>query len=108
MKDYVVLPRGQDNCLPPRPLIPYFATTHDRFGRSQLHTSGQLTHTRYSDGDPKPDVLRTVRSKILVIHVHQTNAKEKNNLWGLNQNSEVNIRKRFLRGVETAESCLLN
>ena len=29
--------------------------THVRFGRSHLHPSGQLTHTRYSDGVPQQD-----------------------------------------------------
>ena len=29
---YIVLPRGQDNRLPPRPLLLDFTMTHDRFG----------------------------------------------------------------------------
>ena len=45
IKDYVVLPHGQDNCLPPCPLILDFTITHDRFGRSRLDSSGRLTHT---------------------------------------------------------------
>ena len=58
IKDYVALLRGerqlstslpadsgQDNCLPPCPLILDFTMTHDRFGRSRLHPSGKLTHT---------------------------------------------------------------
>ncbi len=61
-------PREQDDRLPPpRNLIMDFTMTHIRFGRSNLHPIGQLTHTRTSDGDPDPDgVLKTgVRVKIL-------------------------------------------
>jgi len=40
--------------------------THDMFGCSHLHPSGQLTHTRQSDSDPNPDAgpMTVVRSKI--------------------------------------------
>ena len=43
-----------------------FTLTHTRFGRSQLCSLGQLTHTRRSDGVPEPDgALREVaRTKI--------------------------------------------
>ena len=69
IKDYVVLqnPQGQDNRLPPpRTLIMDFTMTHVRFGCSQLHPIGQLTHTRRSDGAPDPDggLKKTVRIKI--------------------------------------------
>ena len=37
---YIVLPRGQDNRLPPRPLLLDYTMTHDQFGRSNLHTNG--------------------------------------------------------------------
>jgi hypothetical protein len=37
---YIVLPRGQDNHLPPRSLLVDFTMTHDRFGRSNFHTNG--------------------------------------------------------------------
>ena len=46
IKDYVVSPRT---------LIMDFTLTHTRYGRSNLHPIGQLTHTRRSDGDPEPD-----------------------------------------------------
>lgn len=45
--NYIILPRGQDDCLPPRPLILDFTMTHDRFGHSTLHShiaSDQLGH----------------------------------------------------------------
>ncbi len=69
IRDYVVLqkPRDLTDCLPPpRTLILDFTLTHTRFGRSQLSSLGQLTHTRRTDGVPEPDgVLRTVaRAKI--------------------------------------------
>ena len=43
-----------------------FTVTHTRFGRSQLSSLGQLTHTRRTDGAPEPHgALRTVvRAKI--------------------------------------------
>jgi hypothetical protein len=34
IKDYVVLPRGQSNCLPPCLLILNFTMTHGRYGMS--------------------------------------------------------------------------
>ena len=62
-------PQGQDNLLPPpRSLILESVMTHDRFGRSHLHPTGQLlTHTRQSDGVPNPDgdLMVTVGSQIL-------------------------------------------
>jgi hypothetical protein len=58
IRDYVVLQKPQEhaNCLPPpRTLILDFTLTHTRYGRSIQHTTGQLTHTRRSDGVPEPD-----------------------------------------------------
>jgi hypothetical protein len=69
IRDYVVFqkPRDLTGCLPPpATLILDFTLTHTRFGRSQLSSLGQLTHTRRTDGAPEPDgALRTVtRAKI--------------------------------------------
>ncbi len=69
IRDYVILqkPRDLTDCLPPpRTLILDFTLTHTRFGKSQVSSLGQLTHTRRTDGAPEPDgVLRTVvRAKI--------------------------------------------
>ena len=69
VEDYVVLqkPKEQDNHVPPpRTLIMDFTMTHARIGRSHLHPSGQLTHTRHSDGAPQPDgaLMTAARSKI--------------------------------------------
>jgi hypothetical protein len=60
-------PRDLTDCLPPpRALILDFTLTHTRFGKSQLSSLGQLTHTRRTDGAPEPDgALKTVaRAKI--------------------------------------------
>ena len=74
IKDYVVLknPQEQADRLPPsRTLIMDFTLTHTRFGRSNLHPIGQLTHTSRSDGDPEPDcVLKTVTGD-KIIHYRQ-------------------------------------
>ncbi len=53
IRDYVVLEKTRDltDCLPPpRTLISDFTLTHTRFGKSQLSSLGQLTHTRRTDG----------------------------------------------------------
>ena len=62
IRDYVVLqkPQEQANRLPPpRTLILDFTMTHTRYGRSIQHTTGQLTHTNLSDGDPESDTRRS-------------------------------------------------
>jgi hypothetical protein len=43
-----------------------FTLTHTRFGRSQLHSLGQLTHSRRTDGAPEPDgaLRESARTKI--------------------------------------------
>jgi hypothetical protein len=55
-----------DRLPPPRTLIMDFTLTHTRFGRSNLHSIGQLTDTRRTDGAPESDgVLESVtRAKI--------------------------------------------
>ena len=40
IKDYIVLTHGEDNRLPPRPLILDVTMTHDRYGRTTLYTNG--------------------------------------------------------------------
>jgi hypothetical protein len=70
IKDYVVLqkPLEQSDCLPPpRTLILDFTLTHTRYDSSDVHTTGQLTNIRRSDGAPELDgALREVtRTKIL-------------------------------------------
>jgi hypothetical protein len=57
-------PQEQFYCLPPPlTLILDFTLTHS-FGRSYVDSTGQLTHTRRSDGAPEPDGdLRTMDRK---------------------------------------------
>ena len=60
-------PQEQANRMsPPHTLILDFTMTHTRYGRSIQHTTGQLTHTRRSDGAPEPDgaLQEVVRDKI--------------------------------------------
>jgi hypothetical protein len=67
IKDYVVLQKPQeqaDQLPPPRTLILDFTLTHTRYGSSHVHTTGQLTNTRRSDGAPELDgALREVARK---------------------------------------------
>jgi hypothetical protein len=65
--NYVVSPRGQDNCLSPRTLILGVTMTHDIYGRSTLHTNGKLVHTLTSIGTPQPDdtLKNAARKRIL-------------------------------------------
>jgi hypothetical protein len=58
---------GQHDLPPPRTLILAFTLTHTRYGSSHVHTTGQLTNIRRSDGAPELDgALREVaRTKIL-------------------------------------------
>jgi hypothetical protein len=70
IKDYVVLQKPleqADRLAPPRTLILDFTLTHTRYGSSHVHTTGQLTNIRRSDGAPELDgALREVdRTKIL-------------------------------------------
>jgi hypothetical protein len=74
IKDYVVLQKPQeqtDRLPPPRTLILDFTMTHTSYGRSHVHSIGQLTNTRSSNGDPEPDgVLRVVtRKKMMTFFV---------------------------------------
>ena len=60
-----------DRLPPPSTLIVDFTLTHTRFGRSHVHSIGQLTHTRRSDGAPELDgALRAVARK-KIIHYRQ-------------------------------------
>ncbi len=54
-KDYVVLPRGEDNPIPPHTLIMDVTMTHDLYGRTTQHTNGTLTHRISTNGAPHPD-----------------------------------------------------
>ena len=66
IKDYVILPRGEDDRLPPRTLVIYVTMTHDRYGRSTQHTNGALTNRLSSTGAPQSDgdLNTTARKKM--------------------------------------------
>ena len=55
IQDYVFLPRGEDDRIPPRTLVMDVTMTHDRYGRTTQHTNGALTHRVPSTGAPQPD-----------------------------------------------------
>ena len=72
IKDYVVLQKTQEQANdlpPPHTLILDFTMTHTRYGCSIQHTTGQLTHTRCSDGVPESDgpLQKVVRTKYDII-----------------------------------------
>ncbi len=68
----IAKPRDLTDCLPPpRTLILDFTLTHTRFGKSQLSSMGQLTHTRRTDSAPEPDgSLKTV-VRVKIRHYRQ-------------------------------------
>jgi hypothetical protein len=74
IKDHVVLQKSQeqaDRLPPPRTIILDFTLTHTRYDSSHVHTTGQMTNTRRSDGAPELDgVLREVSRK-KILHYHQ-------------------------------------
>ena len=57
IKVYVILPRGEDNRLPPHTLMMDVTMTHDRYGRTTQHTYGTLTHQVSSTGPQSDGVL---------------------------------------------------
>jgi hypothetical protein len=74
IRDYLVLQKpqdGTDRLPPPRTLIMDFTLTHTRFGRSQLHSLGQLTHSRSLDGAPEPDGALRESARIKIRHYRQ-------------------------------------
>ena len=54
-KNYVILPRGEDDRLPPRTLVMDVTMTHDRYGRTTQRTKEALTHRVSSTVPPQPD-----------------------------------------------------
>ncbi len=74
IKDYVVLQKPQeqaDRLPPPSTLILDFTMTHTRYGRSHVHSIGQLTNIRSSDGAPEPDGALKVVVRKKIIHYRQ-------------------------------------
>ena len=46
---------GEDNCLPPHPLILDVKITHDHYGRTTQYTNGSFTHRISSNDAPQSD-----------------------------------------------------
>ncbi len=46
IQDYVFLPHGEDDRIPPRTLVMDVTMTHDRYGRTTQYTNGALKYTR--------------------------------------------------------------
>ncbi len=65
------MPRGEDNRLPPRPLILDVTMTHDRYGRTPLHTNGNHTYTISSNGALQPDDALKNADRQKIIHHSQ-------------------------------------
>ncbi len=53
------------------PLLLDYTMTHDRFGRSNLHTNGKLTHCLRSTGAPQPDGINEEFLRLLFLHAHR-------------------------------------
>jgi hypothetical protein len=66
IKDYVILPHGEDDRIPPCTLMMDVTMTHDHYGRTTQQTNGALTQRVSSTGAPQPDGAfnKTIRKKI--------------------------------------------
>ena len=71
IQDYVILPRGEDDRLPPRTLVMDVTMTHDRYGRTTQHTNGALTHRVSSTGAPQPDGVLNKVSRMKIRYYRQ-------------------------------------
>jgi hypothetical protein len=48
-----------------------FTLTHTRFGSSNVHPIGHLTHTRRLDGDHEPDRALNAVVRVKILHYRQ-------------------------------------
>jgi hypothetical protein len=71
IKDYVILPCGEDDRLPPRTLVMDVTMTHDRYGRTTHHTNGTLTHRVSSTGVPQVDGVLNKEARMKIRHYRQ-------------------------------------
>ncbi len=60
-----------DRLPPPRTLILDFTLTHTRYGSSHVHTTGQMTNTRLSDGSPEIDGVLREETRTKILHYRQ-------------------------------------
>ncbi len=71
IQDYVILPRGEDDSLPPRTFVMDVTMTHDRYGRTTQHTNGTLTHRVFSTGSPQSDGALNKATRMKIRHYRQ-------------------------------------
>ncbi len=71
IKEYVILPRGEDDRLPPRTLVMDVTMTHERYGRTTQDTNGALTHRVSSTGAPSPDGDLNKAARLKIRHYRQ-------------------------------------
>jgi hypothetical protein len=71
IQDYVFLPPGEDDRLPPRTLVMDVTMTHDRYGRTTQHTNGALTRRASSTGAPQPDDALNKAARMKIRHYRQ-------------------------------------
>ena len=66
IKDYVILPRGEDNRFPPHTLLMDDTMTHEHYGHTTQCTNGALLHRVSSTGTPQSDgaLNKETRKKI--------------------------------------------
>jgi hypothetical protein len=71
IKDHVILPRGEDDRLPPRTLVMDGIMTHDRYGCTTQRTNGELSHRVSSTSAPQPDGTLNKAARINIRHYRQ-------------------------------------
>ncbi len=71
IRDYVLLPRGEDNSIPPLTLLMEVTMTHDDYGRTTHCTNGTLTHRVSSTGTPQSVGTLNNVDRIKIRHYRQ-------------------------------------
>ncbi len=71
IKDYVILPPGEDDRFPPHTLVMDVTMTHDRYVRTTQRTNEELTHISSSTGAPQSDDTLNNAVRIKVRHYRQ-------------------------------------
>jgi hypothetical protein len=71
IQDYVFLPHGEDDRIPPRTLVIDVTMTHERYGRTTQHTNGTLTHRVPFTGTPQPDGVLNKEARLKIRHYRQ-------------------------------------
>jgi hypothetical protein len=71
IKDYVILPHGEDDRLPPHTLVMDVTMTHHRYRRTTQCTNGTFTHRVSSTGTPQSDGVLNNTTRIKIRHYRQ-------------------------------------